>query len=364
MPKLAAAREEEPATDEYIRDFKGGVNLTADFDVEVAQAAAIGARVELATAPDRLIIRTGDLVVRTGNPEEVGARAVAMVQEAGGYVVRRENETYTFRVPAVRFDEIFEAFAGMGAVVRRLVQATDVTEEVHDLELRLRNAQALRDRYAALLGKAEKVEDVLAIERELAKVTETIERIEGQLQARRTEIKMSRITLRLDPVRPGRVGAAKSPFPWIHQIGVERLPEYRSDRAWSSRLDWDLPPGFADMGRVRDSDIVAWAYSPEGIRVVVRRFDHEPEADRTFWEAELHRDLVKARGYEPRDAPESSRLLVFGTLADGQATTYALRLAVGDRYLMATEIIGPAEAVEPLWPLLLPLLDQIEGETR
>jgi len=359
--KSAAAREGPPATDEYLHDFEGrAVGLVANSDA--------GERVMLEAdalpQPDRLIIRTGDLIVRTGNPAEVGARAAAMVEEAGGYVVRRENDTYTFRVPAERFDDIFEAFAAFGAVVLRRVEATDVTEEVQDLELRLRNARALRDRYAALLEKAEKVEDVLAIERELAKVTETIERLEGQLQARMTEVKMSRITLRLDPVQPGPVGAARSPFPWIHEIGVECLPQYRSDRAWSSRLDWDLPPGFADMGRVKDTDIVAWAYSPVGVRVVVRRFDHKPEADRAFWDAELNRDLVKARGYEPQEAPEGSRLLVFRTLADGQPTTYALRLAVGDRYLVATEIIGPTDAVEPLWPALLPLLDQIDAETR
>jgi hypothetical protein len=317
------------------------------------------------TAPaDRLVIRTGDLVVRTGNPEEVGARAVGLVGAAGGYVILREDNTYTFRVPVERFDEIFEALARLGAVAHRRVDAQDVTEEVQDLELRLRNARALRDRYEELLKRAEKVEDILAIERELAKATETIERLEGQLQARMTEVKMSRITLRLEAAAAGPVTAARSPFPWVREIGIENLPQYRSDRASSSRMDWTLPPGFADMGRVRDTEIVAWAYSPEGVRVVVRRFDHKPEADRAFWDAELERDLVKARGYERQPSPDGSGLLVFRTVADGRPTTYALRLAIGDRYLVATEVIGPSDAVDPKWPALLPLLAEIERETR
>jgi hypothetical protein len=150
----------------------------------------------------------------------------------------------------------------------------------------------------------------------------------------------------------------------VRAIGLENLPQYRSDRAYASRLDWNLPSGFADMGRVKDSDIVAWAYSPEGVRVVMRRFDHKPEADRAFWDAELLRDLVKARGYEPQTAPEGSRLLVFKTMADGAATTYALRLAIGDRYIMAAEVIGPSDVVDAKWPVLLPLLDEVENETR
>lgn len=315
-------------------------------------------------ARDRLIIRTGDLVVRSGNPEEVGARAVRLVGASGGYVILRENNTYVFRVPAEKFDEVFEQLAALGAVAHRRVDALDVTEEVQDLDLRLRNARALRDRYEELLKKAEKVEDVLAIQKELAAVTETIERLEGQLKARMTDVRMSRITLRLEPAAAGPVTAARSPFPWVRALGIENLPQYRSDRARGAKLDWSLPAGFADMGRPRDSDIVAWAYSPEGVRVVVRRFDHEPEADRAFWDAELQRDFVKARGYEPWTAPEGSRLIVFRTVADGTPTTYALRLAIGERYIMAAEVIGPADVVEAKWPVLLPLLDEVERETR
>ncbi|MCK6461623.1 MAG: hypothetical protein L6Q95_17210, partial [Planctomycetes bacterium] len=152
--------------------------------------------------------------------------------------------------------------------------------------------------------------------------------------------------------------------PWVRALGIENLPQYRSDRARGAKLDWTLPPGFADMGRPRDGDIVAWAYSPEGVRVVVRRFDHEPVADRAFWDAELMRDFVKARGYEPWAAPEGSRLVVFRTVADGTPTTYALRLAIGERYIMAAEVIGPADVVEAKWPVLLPLLDEVEKGTR
>jgi hypothetical protein len=363
LPSCVSVRSSAPAEKSAAArgwgvDIRPNEGLVAHLDAE----KAVGLPGE--PPPDRLVIKTGDLIVRTGNPEEVGARAVALVEASGGHVTRRENSTYAFRVPAGRFDEVFEQLAGLGAVSHRRVDATDVTEEVHDLELRLRNARALRDRYEELLKKAEKVEDMLAIEKELGKALETIERLEGQLQARMTEVKMSRISLRLDPAPGSPVTAARSPFPWIREVGVESLPVYRRECASSSRIDWDLPAGFADMGRVRDTSIIAWAYAPDGVRVVVRRFEHEPEADAAFWDAELLRDLVKARGYEPALAPEGSRLLLFRTLADGRATTYALRVAVGERYLNATEVIGPADALGARWPALLPLLDQIERETR
>jgi hypothetical protein len=361
LPACMTARGEAgPPAAKQVETDKGFVG---DFDAELAQTAAIGAP-EAPPQKDRLLIRTGVLVVRSGNPAEVGARAVELVGAAGGYVIQQENDTYVFRVPAEKFDEVLAALGALGAVVHRRVDAQDVTEEVQDLELRLRNAKALRDRYEELLKRAEKVEDVLRVQKELSAVTETIERLEGQLKARMTDVKMSRITLKLEPAASGPVTAARSPFPWVRAIGIENLPQYRSDRARSSRLDWKLPAGFADMGRPRDSDIIGWAYSPDGVRVVVRRFDHDPEADRAFWEAELTRDFVKARGYEPREAPEGSRLILFRTILDGVPTTYALRLSIGDRYILATEVIGPADAVEAKWPAILPLLDQVESEAR
>ncbi|MCK6458841.1 MAG: DUF4349 domain-containing protein, partial [Planctomycetes bacterium] len=217
---VIASSSGPPAGTKAKREAERGL-ASQDFDVEIAQAAVIGAPGEAQAPADRLIIRTGDLVVRSGNPEEVGARAVRLVGASGGYVILREDNTYVFRVPAEKFDEIFEQLAALGAVAHRRVDALDVTEEVQDLDLRLRNARALRDRYEELLKKAEKVEDVLAIQKELAAVTETIERLEGQLKARMTDVRMSRITLRLEPAAAGPVTALRSPFPWVRALGIE-----------------------------------------------------------------------------------------------------------------------------------------------
>jgi len=337
----------------------GHVSEMAALDGPEASGDAGAPGATPAAPSDRLVVRTGALTLRTGNPDEVGARATEFVKVAGGYLQNRSDHVFVFRIPAARFEELFAALEAMGTVVHRSVDAQDVTDEVTDLELRLKNARALRDRYEELLKRADKVEDVLAIERELAKLTETIELLEGQLKGRRDEVAMSRLTLALQAVPTGRVIAASSPFPWLGKVGVERLPQYRAERASSSRIRWELPEGFADMGRISDSDVAAWAYSPDGIRVVVRRFDHKPEADLGFWTKELRRELVKARGYE-QDGEE----LRFRTIADGQSTTYAVRLAAKDRYLTVVELIGPADAVAARWAELAALLDRIERDAR
>ena len=66
----------------------------------------------------------------------------------------------------------------LGDVTHRDIKAQDVTDEYVDLQARLKNAYAIRDRLNDLLAKAS-VKEALEIEKELGRVTEDIERMEG-----------------------------------------------------------------------------------------------------------------------------------------------------------------------------------------
>ena len=56
----------------------------------------------------------------------------------------------------------------------------DVTEEFFDLEMRLENNKRTERRFREILRDAKKVEDILAVERELSRLRQTIERLEGR----------------------------------------------------------------------------------------------------------------------------------------------------------------------------------------
>ncbi|MCZ6573885.1 MAG: DUF4349 domain-containing protein [Planctomycetota bacterium] len=310
----------------------------------------------------RLIIRNGGLKLRTANPDEVGERAVAIVKQAGGWVTKQINQHYEFRVPAAQFEKVFAAVEALGVVVHRQTDARDVTEKVMDLELRLRNARALRERYGELLKKATKVEEMLLIERELAKITETIERFEGQLKKALHDVAFSRLSLTLQTGPARKTGRNRSPFAWIGQIGVEHLPRFQTDRVRSSRVRWKLPAGFADMGYVRNSSIRAWAYSPDGIRIVVRRFQHRPRLEQAFWDKEVTRELVRVRGYEA--LPSASGMLMFRNSADEQELQYGLALIVERSYVTTVEVIGTTEALKEHRTDLRDVLKQVTDDAR
>jgi hypothetical protein len=83
-----------------------------------------------------------------------------------------------------------------------------VTEEFVDLESNLRNLQAAEVRLVGLMERAQKVDEVIAVQRERTNVRSQIERIEGRrrLLECRSEFTTINLTLRdvlSTPVRSG-----------------------------------------------------------------------------------------------------------------------------------------------------------------
>jgi hypothetical protein len=151
------------------------------------------------------------------------ASVEALARELGGYLAQRGDAQVTVKVPRPRFDEAMERVAKLGDVIHRNVSAEDVTDEYVDLELRLKNARAMRDQLADLL-KGAAVKDAVEIEKELAKVTEVIEQIEGRLKVLRDKIGFSSITVSFQANAPSPVRSnAILPFTWLDSMGLESL---------------------------------------------------------------------------------------------------------------------------------------------
>jgi hypothetical protein len=66
-------------------------------------------------------------------------------------------------------DPFLAALRRLGDVAQEGVSSADVTDEVVDLEARLTNMLAVRDRLRGYLDRAESLQDVVAVERELTR---------------------------------------------------------------------------------------------------------------------------------------------------------------------------------------------------
>ena len=173
---------------------------------------------------ERKIVRTGQITLEVEDIAANMGKIADLATQLSGYVVsshkyegeRSTSGSITIRVPSDRFDEAFDKLRDLGiSVPYENTQARDVTEEYVDLEARLRNLEATEAQYLALLEKAEEVEDMLKVQRELSNVREAIERIEGQMKYLERTSEMALIEVSLEEtkslVAPWSVsGAAKS----------------------------------------------------------------------------------------------------------------------------------------------------------
>lgn len=177
---------------------------------------------------DRLMVYQGAMTIEVARPDDAIAAFLSKVQQWGGYLGARQDRQLTVRVPAAQFDAAMAALRGLGRVLSESQQADDVTKQYTDLGIRLDNARKGRERLLQLLEKAQKVEDMLAIEKELRRLTEEIERMEGELKFLADQVAMATLQATFQSVAaadPDQRRPQPSRFDWINQVGVRAVRE-------------------------------------------------------------------------------------------------------------------------------------------
>jgi len=176
---------------------------------------------------DAMVIRTASMEVRVRSVEPAlrSVRAAARrndaevsdlsVQSGTGGPVQPLAEpdassfpspataTVTLRVPADKLEALQEDIADIGVVLSQSASASDVTEEYVDLAARLKNLKAEEARLRSFFDRAGKVSELLAVERELARVRGEIESMQAQLDY--LERQVARATLTVTLIEPDEI---------------------------------------------------------------------------------------------------------------------------------------------------------------
>ena len=152
-----------------------------------------------------MVIRTGNASVEVDSLEPAMDALRRLAQRVGGFVgsstiqsgrEQLRQATMEIKVPAARFDELTGGLAPLGRVEFVNVSAEDVGEEFVDLTARVANSRRLEERLIDLLGsRTGRLQDVLAVERELARVREEIERQEGRLRYLKSRVSLSTLSV-------------------------------------------------------------------------------------------------------------------------------------------------------------------------
>ena len=157
------------------------------------------------TAQPSMIIRTGQAAIEVDSLEPAVAAVRDLAMRLGGYVAassfeggddRLRSASLEVKIPADRWSDAIDGLEPIGRLESVSENAQDVGEEFVDVSARLTNARRLETRLVELIDRRTgKLEDVLAVERELARVREEIERYEGRLRYLRSRVATSTLVV-------------------------------------------------------------------------------------------------------------------------------------------------------------------------
>lgn len=156
---------------------------------------------------ERKMIYNAWITLSVDEPAKVRSEVEGLAKKYNGYVSETNNFRVILRVDTARLDEVMSHISSMGKVERQEMRGQDVTEDYADLSIRLENAERTRNRYLELLSRANTVDEILSIERELQRVNQTIELLKGRLNRYDNLIAYSTVSVSIkERVKPGVLG--------------------------------------------------------------------------------------------------------------------------------------------------------------
>ena len=184
----------------------------APFAPPSPQSDQVTTAVAAADVAPSMLIRTGSASIEVDKLDPAILKVRQVASQLGGYIANSSivggrdqvrSATLEVKIPAAKYDQAVGALGGIGKVESVNTSVADVGEEFVDINARVANAKRLEERLVNLLAtRTGKLEDVLAVERELARVREEIERNEGRIRYLKTRAAISTLSVTVHEPMP------------------------------------------------------------------------------------------------------------------------------------------------------------------
>ncbi|HEV7668610.1 MAG TPA: DUF4349 domain-containing protein [Thermoanaerobaculia bacterium] len=166
----------------------------------------------------RKLIKTIEMAIEVRRPEEVSATLQKLAETLGGYVSGvgasrlpdgAMQVAVTLRIPVEKLDAARAEVKKLAVkVLSEQLRTEDVTDQLVDLDARLKTLRATEVELQALLAesraKARKVDEIMAIYTELTEIRTQIEQIGAQVVGLDRQVAYSTLQVQISPVSAAR----------------------------------------------------------------------------------------------------------------------------------------------------------------
>lgn len=189
-----------------------------------------------------LIIKSAEMRLLVEDSDRAIDQLTQIADDIGGYIINSKvwNQlhvdginykyaTITIGVPVGQFERALNRTRDLAIqVVNENAFGEDVTDQYVDLQSKLTNLEATRDRIKSFLEQSQNVDEALRINQQLSEIEGQIEEIKGQINYVKNRSAFSTILVNIDPKLP-EVEIEPTPG-----IGDTWSPERTTKSAWKT----------------------------------------------------------------------------------------------------------------------------------
>lgn len=161
------------------------------------------------------IINRADLVVETIEFNNSLTVLEKLTGDLGGYIESsniyqagisewnyndNRSAEFVIRIPKNNFEKFLNDTGNLGAITNKRVYGDDITTQYYDRDARLKVLKAQEERYLEILNKAQKIEDILEVEKYLTEVRYEIETITATLNHMDNLVDYSTVNISINEV--------------------------------------------------------------------------------------------------------------------------------------------------------------------
>ena len=153
------------------------------------------------------LIRNASVEIEIVNFDDALQKITAFAKEEHGYVATTDSEKQAngklrgqvvVKVLPENLDRFLQKVRGLGELKNQTLGTEDVTKAYFDTDARLKNAHVMEQRLIDMLKtKTGKVSDLLQVEKELDRVREEIEKMQGELKYWDSQVQFATVTISL-----------------------------------------------------------------------------------------------------------------------------------------------------------------------
>lgn len=211
--KVTAAKAKAPSDNETVvqsEPMGGAQERVTVTGSNIPTAEEVASNPPAAANPalaNRKLIRNASVDLEIVNFDQAVQKITAFASEEKGYVATTSSEKQengklqgevVVKVLPENLDRFLQKIRGLGELKNQTLGTEDITKNYFDTESRLKNARVMEQRLIDMLKKkSDDINDLLQVEKELGRVREEIEKMQGDLKFWDSQVQFATVTISL-----------------------------------------------------------------------------------------------------------------------------------------------------------------------